>query len=350
MSSFVCGGLLFVIITYLSIIYESTSMALLGMTEAVLLVLSFFYLTAPRKRVRAELHVPIAIAQKDARFHVQIVMHCPVRLGYSKVRFLVEYKNSMEKASKTIWLSAERIPFGESRYEFDLKICEAGNYIFTIKKIRFYDLLGLFFGNVRSVSSANAMVLPEISEIPVRIGERVINFFGDADVFDELRPGYDPSETLTVREFRDGDKLPSVHWKLSAKMDELIVKENSLPKACPVTIFLNSNANATQKMLKAAVSLSFSLMDVGCPHYCVWMSDSSKDLVRTRVDDEESFYRFVVVYLQDCATDKMPDMRERYSEKYRQERGLHEFLLEDGYVFFNGERLENIGELELILN
>ena len=31
-------------------------------------------------------------------------------------------------------------------------------------------------------------------------------------------------------------KRQSVHWKLSARTDELMVKENSLPKACAVAI------------------------------------------------------------------------------------------------------------------
>ena len=40
--------------------------------------------------------------------------------------------------------------------------------------------------------------------------------------------GYDPSELFDVREFQNGDRLQSVHWKLSARTDELMVKELSL--------------------------------------------------------------------------------------------------------------------------
>ena len=53
--------------------------------------------------------------------------------------------------------------------------------------------------------------------------------FGDADVYDDFRPGNDSSEIFDVREFRDGDKIQSIHWKLSAKMQELVVREDSQP-------------------------------------------------------------------------------------------------------------------------
>ena len=85
--------------------------------------------------------------------------------------------------------------------------------------------------------------MPQIDEIPVRITDRVRNFFGDSDIYDDIRPGYDPSELFDVREFQNGDRLQSVHWKLSARTDELMVKENSLPKACAVAIVADLKGN-----------------------------------------------------------------------------------------------------------
>ena len=95
---------------------------------------------------------------------------------------------------------------------------------------------GFFNVTKRVKKYANVEVMPQIDEIPVRITDRVRNFFGDSDIYDDLRPGYDPSELFDVREFQNGDRLQSVHWKLSARTDELMVKENSLPKACAVAI------------------------------------------------------------------------------------------------------------------
>ena len=64
-----------------------------------------------------------------------------------------------------------------------------------------------------------------------------------------------------MRSFRKGDKIQSIHWKLSAKADELIVKENSLPKACAVTVIANPaghmNIRQKEKFIQLVAGLSF---------------------------------------------------------------------------------------------
>lgn len=117
---------------------------------------------------------------------------------------------------------------------YSVNLC--GNYEFELVRIKLYDFSRLFYVTKRVKKYANVEVMPQIDEIPVRITDRVRNFFGDSDIYDDLRPGYDPSELFDVREFQNGDRLQSVHWKLSARTDELMVKENSLPKACAVAI------------------------------------------------------------------------------------------------------------------
>lgn len=72
----------------------------------------------------------------------------------------------------------------------------------------------------------------------MHVSEHTRNFFGEADVYDDFHPGDDPSEIFGVREFRAGDKMQSIHWKLSAKSDDLLVRENSQPKACPLVFLL----------------------------------------------------------------------------------------------------------------
>lgn len=165
--------------------------------------------------------------------------------------------------------------------------------------------------------------MPQIDEIPVRITDRVRNFFGDSDIYDDLRPGYDPSELFDVREFQNGDRLQSVHWKLSARTDELMVKENSLPKACAVAIVADlrgiKKGRQADAFMKLLVSLSFSLMDQKCSHYVAWYDTAINDIVRARVDDEEGFYIFLNSFLK-IKPDTKNDALFLYGEKYRAEK------------------------------
>lgn len=224
-------------------------------------------------------------------------------------------KNNLSGEKSTKWLS------GGSDFLYSVNLC--GNYEFELVRIKLYDFSRLFYVTKRVKKYANVEVMPQIDEIPVRITDRVRNFFGDSDIYDDLRPGYDPSELFDVREFQNGDRLQSVHWKLSARTDELMVKENSLPKACAVAIVADlrgiKKGRQADAFMKLLVSLSFSLMDQKCPHYVAWYDTAINDIVRARVDDEEGFYIFLNSFLK-IKPDTKNDALFLYEEKYRAEK------------------------------
>ena len=66
-----------------------------------------------------------------------------------------------------------------------------------------------------------------------------------------------------TREYRDGDSMKAVHWKLSARFDDLMVREPSRPTDYDVMVVAYArSANATEVLnatlsLAASVSLAF---------------------------------------------------------------------------------------------
>ena len=331
MSSFIRALIFVLLILYMSIIYESTAFALLGFSGAVLLVCAFVYLLLLCRKIAGDIRIPIRIAGSHRPFYVQVLIHNHFAMPFTKVRVTVRYGECSDKRRKKVRLVIKQGKNQPVRRDCRVTIRKPGNYVFSISRIRIYDLTGLFYFTKKGVAEEHALILPEPSAIPVVLGERVRNFFGDADTFDDLRPGYDPSETFDVRQFRNGDRLQKVHWKLSAKSDELMVKENSLPKACPVVFFLKPCQENWKKQLGMIASISFSLMDAGCPHFAVWNSAAHKDLIRTRVDDEESYYLFLTTFMQDVDFSGNLELMEEYRRKYRGELYLYELTVtEDG--------------------
>ena len=68
-------------------------------------------------------------------------------------------------------------------------------------------------------------MLPELDAVAVQVSERVRRYFGEAESYDDFQPGTDVSQIFDVREYRPGDRLQRIHWKLSAKSDGLLVRE-----------------------------------------------------------------------------------------------------------------------------
>lgn len=43
------------------------------------------------------------------------------------------------------------------------------------------------------------------------------------------RPGDDPGETYDIREYQPGDSIRQIHWKLSGKLNDIMIREKSFP-------------------------------------------------------------------------------------------------------------------------
>jgi uncharacterized protein (DUF58 family) len=343
--------LLTLVTFYIALIYESSALILLAITEAVFVVLGFVCAFYRTRRLRAALRIPISLADKQAPVSVGVELKNNTKLAVLRVKLLVECSRC-EKRIWRRWISFSNVLSGTSGQFFSVSMDEPGCYEFTVKKLRVYDMTGLIHLDIRQKSFGRILVLPEIREIPVHLGEDTRNFFGDAETYDELRPGYDPAETFDVRQFRDGDRLQSIHWKLSVKLDDLVVRERSLPKGCPVVLFLDASGGKSDFFAWVS-AISFSLMDAGCPHFAVWFSRRENDILRARVDDEESFYLFLTTYLEDGDMGtSAAALTERYREKYRGQQYLHALYLNGRpELFLDGERLQPLAfdKIELLL-
>lgn len=303
---------------YMSMIYGSAAMALAGFALIFFLIFSYVELFWLWKHSSAQLEIPLAMASQDEKITLSLPVETKGKLQPGKVRCLLEVRNTFSGKKKKKWF------WGNVEYPYDLK--QAGRYEFELKKVRIYDLTGFFYLIRKADQRVSVDVLPEICYVPVQLTDAVRNFFGDADTYDEFRPGYDPSELFDVREFQRGDRVQNIHWKLSAKTDTWMVKEHSMPKACAVTMltdFSGKKANADRDAyLKLVAGLSFSLMDQKCAHYVAWYSEEDAGIVRSRVDDEESFYLFLYRFLR-VQTQQKVDVVQAYKEKYRYENLVH---------------------------
>ena len=339
---------------YMSMIYGSAAMALAGFALIFFMIFSYVELLWLWKNSSARLDIPLAMASQNEKITINLPVETKGKLQPGKVRCLLEVRNTFSGKKKKKWF------LGNAAYPYELK--QAGRYEFGLKKVRIYDLTGFFYVVRKVKKCVSVDVLPEICYVPVHLTDAVRNFFGDADRYDEFRPGYDPSELFDVREFQRGDRVQNIHWKLSAKADMWMVKEHSMPKACAITIltdFSGKKSGADRNAyLKLVAGLSFSLMDQKCAHYVAWYSEEDAGIVRSRVDDEESFYLFLYRFLR-AQTQQKVDVVQMYKEKCRYENLVHllvvtmdlEIKCEDEIIGkAEKEKLsKSMGEMELVL-
>lgn len=120
-------------------------------------------------------------------------------------------------------------------------------------------------------------VYPQVNDITVRT-ERASFTDVSGVTYDNRKKGQDRTEVFEIRDFHDGDSLKSVHWKLSARFDEMLVREPSRPSEHNIVLLGDAHAyhiaekNAARTLnatLTVLASLSLALMRQGIDHTVV---------------------------------------------------------------------------------
>lgn len=363
----VMAVLLTALLLYVAALYESTALAFLAFLLAGLILSAFALLIRRLLAVEIDFSIPMALAESDRPAGVRFMVRAKRRMfGNTRLRVRVEGRQLPGKKVKRTWIRLETPDLGEEAVRKEVSMHCAGGYEYRMRRVRVYDWTGWFYLTKRLDQTATIQLLPGIHELPLQLSGAVQGFFGESEVYDDLRGGTDNSQVFQIRAYTPGDRLQNIHWKLSAKSDEWMVREHSLPKGCPVVLLLGTQGLGKQKpvqrdrFLQIAASISFSLVDAQCPHIVSWYDDAAGDLVRMRVDDEESFYEWQLRYLLAQVKSSDVDTEARYVKKYRSEACLHRLRVEpvqqvylDGslwHTFARGSSLKDeLGALRLCL-
>lgn len=100
-----------------------------------------------------------------------------------------------------------------------------GGYTVTLKKVRIFDYLGLFSLPVRKKGSLTILVRP-----------RPVAMTLPEDLHRQIHMQWKPkagggfSENHELRQYHPGDSINQIHWKLSAKTGELMLREPMEPQ------------------------------------------------------------------------------------------------------------------------
>ena len=197
-------------------------------------------------------------------------------------------------------------------------------------------------------------IMPKITPVMIEVGLASRYFQGEAEVYDDKTGGDDVSEVFQIRSFQPGDKIQNIHWKLSAKEDELMVRENSLPMGCPVVILLDISGGQkeTEKQrnhfFEMVISISFGLVEKQCPHYIAWYDEKEHDLIRVRVDTEEKVYYFILLLYGAVQNREKMDIALLYQEKYRGETAVTKIEMNlAGKLIVAGTEIEDFAKAEI---
>lgn len=174
--------------------------------------------------------------------------------------------------------------------DFKIKSKYCGKLIIEIQSLKIYDYLTFSSVKKKVNKSKEVIVLPQIYDINFSSNVTNINSL-DGEIFSKDKAGDDPSEVFNVREYVEGDKIQRIHWKLSSKVDNVMIKEYSQPIVHDSIIIVEfceseNNINTIQGIIETAISLSHMLLSYNYIHYICWY-DKSKDFFNKIIINSE---------------------------------------------------------------
>ena len=133
----------------------------------------------------------------------------------------------------------------------------------SLGRVWAWDYMGIFAIPVRRCDPAVYTVLP-IPQKPKPMPE----LDQDSAITLKPKPGGGYSEEHELRPYRQGDPLNVIHWKLSSKLDDTIVREPQLMKRKRITLSVTASADPKEleSQMDQLLYLSTALVEKGIPH------------------------------------------------------------------------------------
>ena len=197
-----------------------------------------------------------------------------------------------EKARQDVYCSVSAKKTQQLEWGLSSEYC--GNIRVVLETISCSDVFGLWKVVLRPGEKSHVVILPDIIQMEVTVTDSdTANW--ESVTYSSGKRGDDPSEIFGVREYLPGDSLKNIHWKLSGKMDDLYVKELSLPIENSILLIYETailgkrreSARVRSAMMEAFLSVSQALAGGGHVHALGWYDQEKERFCCENVASED---------------------------------------------------------------
>jgi uncharacterized protein (DUF58 family) len=195
---------------------------------------------------------------------------------------------------------------GETKLQVLIKPSYCGVVRIKLGKVRVFDYLGLFCRNCKvDTGEKEVFVLPWNDSFELEEKREAEEYTGNS--------GEDLGEVYEIREFRNGDDIRQIHWKLTAKMDMFLMRDYVTSTGNEIFIYLDFTKELYEKAAREeldlfydkAASLSNELLEGNISHFIGWQYE--KEYTYRYVKDEESFKAYEIALVNTAICENSVD-------------------------------------------
>lgn len=218
----------------------------LSVVLALLLFLLLMSLFAIRKKnlsidIKANTTIPKE-TENEICFHIHNRNWFPLTHGVLDIEIVNEL--TKEKTDKRLSVSAPIRSNVTTCLNVSSKYC--GKISIRVKEFTILDLLGIFKRRMKIDEKNCFYVVPNSHHQSIEQQSPSVKEFDGIEI-NTVYLG-DSTDYLQLKPYQPGDSVKKIHWKLSSKLREFVIKETSSPLTSTLVLFLETNY---QRMLSA---------------------------------------------------------------------------------------------------
>lgn len=239
----------------------------------------------------------------------------------------------------------------------------AGKLQLQIETIAVADLFGLFRfrprgreEQIKAMQKLSCLMLPQAA-MPPQLPDIVWKYDQNSDIYAEDRSGIDQSQTYELRDYRSGDSLRSIHWKLSSRSDNWIVREGSWPVGQKLLLLLENSypsarsgarasgcgrvptqpgspqdydsQDAIERACAGLIALSEELTDRGILHDVGWWAKETQKIQTAEIRSAEDLIQALGALLGATLEEHKKTIWERFSREYGENSFSQVIIIDD---------------------
>jgi len=164
-----------------------------------------------------------------------------------------------------------------------------GRLRMTLRDVTLYDCFGLIGVRLKSDVHRNTAVQPDTFDMALSL-QPCSTESDESESYSPFRTGSDLTEIFQIRDYVPGDAPKQIHWKLSGKLDKLIVKDPSLPVMRSILVFWERSGDSGSRaridaQVEVLVSLCRTLLEDSMQFVLAWNDTERQILVSHEIRD-----------------------------------------------------------------
>lgn len=242
---------------------------------------------------RGKMHVTLRVEEADGegnvpyRIHVNNTSLFPVTYCEAALCCVNLFDESSAKQRVRFTIP----PRGRQEMSGTLFTDAAGAYELSCDKIFYTDWFKLFRRKIKEPAPVQFYIWPDCHVIQAQL-VTIPEEDTSSSRYSPDKAGAVPGDFFGVRDYREGDRLQYVHWKLTGKTGAIVVKEFSLPRKNAITLLIEFSGAADRGIKKvvldAATTLSGFFLEGRVEHELCFLRDGH--IVRYEIPTREMLY------------------------------------------------------------